>query len=431
MKAFTLPKEFELGSATASLQIEGGDKNNNWFDWCSKNHIRDGSSCLRANDHYNRVEEDIELMKELNHSCYRMSLEWSRIEPEEGVFSDEAVAHYRQELALLREAGIRPIITLFHFSYPLWFANAGAFENKACIERFMRYVRFCVEAFGDLCEEWIPVNEPNVFATMGYLGEGWPPGKNKLFLAIRVMRNLILCHLKAYKLIHEIRNERGWTGRTMVGSSMHLRVFDPVGISPFNRLAAKLVERMFQGAAMHATITGVFKFPLGRGAPCGKGVFCDFAGINYYTRDMVRFSLRKGYKLSVHIGAQVNNLGWEIYPEGLYRLCKDNYKRYGLPIFITENGTCDSDDSFRARYICDHLRQVSRLIDEGIPVERYYHWTLIDNFEWLEGESARFGLVRCNFKTQKRTIRKSGKLYAEISREKALTEDMIKRYGLS
>lgn len=430
MRSFALPENFKLGTATAALQIEGGDKNNNWYDWSVKGHVKDGSSPLRANDHYNRVVEDVALMKELNNSCYRMGLEWSRLEPEEGRFSDEAVKHYRDELTLLRDAGIEPVITLFHFSYPLWFSEAGAFETEACIEHFKRYTRFCAESFGDLCNEWIPVNEPNVFSVLGYMGGGWPPGKSDIRLALKVMRNLVRCHLEAYALIHEIRWGKGWPGETKVGSAIHMRVFDPAGRSPLNKLAAVLVARMFQGAAMHATITGEFKFPLGSGTPCGKGRFSDFTGINYYTRDMVRFSLKGGYKLSVNIGAQVNDLGWEIYPQGLYRICKRNYELYGLPIYITENGTCDSEDVFRAHYICDHLYEITRLIGEGIRVERYYHWTLIDNFEWLEGESARFGLIRCNFKNQKRTVRKSGQLYSEISREKALTEDMIKHYKL-
>ena len=428
IKPFKLSENFKLGTATASLQIEGGDTNNNWYDWCQKGHVKDGSHCLRANDHYNRVGEDVALMKELRHSCYRMGLEWSRLEPKEGQFSEEAVRHYRQELTLLREAGIDPVITLFHFSYPLWFADSGAFEADTCIERFINYTRFCVVSFGDLCSEWIPINEPNVFAVIGYMGGQWPPGKKDTRLALKVMRNLACCHLEAYTLIHKIRTDKNWAGETRVGLAMHLRIFDPYGGSPLDWLASKMVAQMFQGALMHAMTSGVFTFPLKRGTPFGRGRFSDFTGINYYSRDRVKFTLKGGYKLSVTKDVSVNDLGWEIYPEGLSRLCRTYNKKYNLPIYITENGTCDAKDTFRAAYICDHLYELSGLIGEGIPVERYYYWTLMDNFEWIEGESARFGLIHCDFETQKRTIRESGRLFAEISENKALTQDMIDRY---
>lgn len=428
METFTLPSSFKLGTATAALQTEGGDRNNNWYEWCELGKIKDGSHSLRANDHYQRVEEDIGLLKELKSSCYRMGVEWSRLEPEEGKFSRDAVNHYRHELQLLKDSGIEPVITLFHFSYPLWFARYGAFESMSGVERFKRFTAFCIEAFGDLCREWIPVNEPNVFAFNGYMDGSWPPGEKDMGLALRVMRHLAVCHMEAYKLIHAIRKAKGWEGETRVGLAVHLRVFDPLSRSPLDRLAANFVQWMFQGAVTHAMTTGRLTWPLGHGTPCGTGIFSDFTGINYYTRDRVKASFRGGYRLSTEKDAPKNDLGWEIYPQGLYRLCKACYEKYRLPIYITENGTCDAKDAFRPQFICYHLAQVSRLIEEGIPVERYYHWTLMDNFEWVEGESAPFGLIHCDFETQKRTLRKSGRLYAEISEKKALTVDMIKRF---
>ncbi len=428
MVPFKLPEDFLLGTATSALQIEGGDRNNNWFDWSEKKHIKDGSHSLRANDHYNRFEEDIGLMEELNTSCYRMGLEWSRLEPREGNFSSEAVAHYRQELIALHKAGIKPILTLFHFSYPLWFAQSGAFETESCIKRFKRFTQFCVESFGDLVSEWITINEPNVYTFEGYVKGEWPPGKKDLGLAFKVMRNLALCHLEAYPVIHKVRKNKGFPGETKVGVAHHVRVFTPATLSPLDKLAARIVKRLFQDALIQAMTTGVFSFPLGSGAPKGKGSFCDFMGINYYTRDIVTFSIKGGYKLSVNSGAPVNDLGWEIYPEGLYELCKEYGKAYNLPVYITENGTCDNKDAFRMDYIADHLYQVSRLIKDGIPIERYYYWTLIDNFEWMEGERAPFGLIHCDFESQKRTIRQSGRFFAAISQAKGLTPEIIDKF---
>lgn len=425
MTPFKLPQDFLLGTATSSLQIEGGDENNNWYEWSEKGRIKDGSHCIRANDHYNRVQEDIDLMTELNTSCYRMGLEWSRLEPNEGCFSSDAVHHYRSELKLLKEKGIQPLVTLFHFSYPLWFSRTGAFEIKACIERFKRYALFCVESFGDLVSEWITINEPNVFAFKGYIEGEWPPGKKSFKTALQVMKNLALCHIEAYEIIHQVRKERGFQGETRVGVAHHLRVFDPAGNNLFDKLVSRLVKALFQDAVIKATVIGRFSLFLGSPLLNRKGTFCDFLGINYYTRSIVKATIKGGYTLLVKEETPVNDLGWELYPEGLYRICKEYFEKYNLPIYITENGTCDANDSFRISYIADHLYQVSRLTEENIPVKRYYYWTLMDNFEWAEGESAPFGLIKCDFESQKRTMRRSGRFFSIIGKKKELDKKTI------
>lgn len=418
MDTFKLPEGFLMGCATAATQIEGGDKNNNWYDWCTKGRIKDATSCFRANDHWNRYEEDIEIMKQLNLDVYRMGIEWSRIEPVKGQFDPEAIARYRKEIELLKGSGITPLLTLHHFSHPLWLCNEGEFENESIIEYFERYTRYVVENLGDLVSEYITINEPNVYATNGYFFGDWPPGKKSLRLALKVFRNMTLCHIAAYKAIHEIRTTKGFEGRTMVGVANHLRVFDPSSGSPLDYFAAKAMDYLFQGAIIKSMATGKLRFPIGFGSPLGKGRFYDFIGVNYYTRSVVHF---KGFKDDVMPNTPRNDLNWEIYPTGLYKLCKRFYKEYNAPIWITENGTCDTTDSFRAQYIYDHLYQVSKLYSEGVPVERYYHWTLMDNFEWIEGESARFGLVHCDFETQKRTMKKSGEFYSELCKSKTVT----------
>jgi beta-glucosidase len=166
--------------------------------------------------------------------------------------------------------------------------------------------------------------------------------------------------------------------------------------------------------------SGRLAFPLGAGAPLGIGKFYDYIGINYYTRSSI-----KHFAEHVLKDREINNLGWDIYPEGLTMLCREQYEKYKAPIWITENGTCDKDDSFRPRYIYDHIKQIA---DSGLPIERYYHWTLMDNFEWAEGETAPFGLVKCDFETQKRTIRSSGKFYMEMIKTRQVSSDMISYY---
>ncbi|OQB24988.1 MAG: Beta-glucosidase A [Firmicutes bacterium ADurb.Bin182] len=417
---FSLPENLLLGAATAATQIEGGDKNNSWYEWCEKGHIKDGSTTLRANDHWSRYREDIELMADLGLQCYRLGVEWSRIEPEEGSFDESAIGHYREELKLLRENGIVPLITLHHFTNPLWFEKAGAFESKDCVKQFLRFVRFTVERLCDLCGEWITINEPNVYGTLGFVFGEWPPGKKSLSAAMRVFKNLALCHIQSYKLIHEIYGERG-IEEPKVSFANHLRVFEPMRKrNVFDRMGASALSYMFQDALTKSMFTGALNFPVGLGSPLGRGRFCDFIAINYYTRDAV-----KGFENGTFPDVLKNDLGWEIYPEGLAELMREQYEQYKLPVWITENGTCDKKDAFRARFIYDHLKAA---VGTGLPLERFYHWTFLDNFEWLDGESAPFGIVACDFETQKRTVKQSGEFYREIIKNRGVTEKMIDKY---
>jgi Beta-glucosidase/6-phospho-beta-glucosidase/beta-galactosidase len=425
METFRLPENILLGSATAATQIEGGDKNNSWYEFSSKGKTKDGTSCLRADDHWNRYPEDIDLMVQLNHEIYRMGLEWSRIEPENGVFDPEAMKHYRQEIEMLLNKGIRPLVTLHHFSDPLWFTKEGGFEKASCVKYFERFTRYVVENLGDLVSEYITINEPNVYMVNGYYFGIWPPQKKDFWLGMRIYRNLTQCHIASYKTIHEVRKKMGFEGKTMVGVAYHLRVFDPVSRNPLDRIAAWAMQYLVQDIIMKSMNYGVYMPPLGLGMPKGNVRYYDFLGINYYTRSMVRF---KGFKDEYKPDAPKNDLGWEIYPEGLHRLCRKYYKKYKAPIWITENGTCDKADDFRTKYIYDHFKEVSKLCEVGIPVERYYHWTLMDNFEWEEGESARFGLIAVDFETQKRTLRKSGEFFSLICRNKAITKNEIEMY---
>lgn len=432
MEELKLPKDFLLGTAGAAVQIEGGDRNNTWYRWCEQGHIRDGSHCISANDHWNRYREDILFMKELHQDTCRMGIEWSRIQPEPGRFDPDALSHYRDVVHELTKNNIKPLITLHHFSHPLWLEDLGGWENPAVVGYFKNYTQYVVENLGDQVSDWITINEPNVFTTYGYLYGTWPPGKKDIGAVFRVYRNMIKAHIEAYKLIHEIRGRMHFPGKTMVGVAHHLRVFDPERNRLADKIPAKLIQYLFQDLVVQAMATGKFKFPLGFGEyPLGKGVFQDFFGVNYYSRDMVRFTFNPGAvfgELKVKANSPVNDLGWEIYPEGLYRLCKYYYRKFLIPVFITENGICDSNDTLRSKYIYDHLQQVTRLINAGIPVRRYYYWTLIDNFEWLEGESARFGLVHNDYRTQQRTIRPSGRFYGEICTLKEIHKAMIAKY---
>ena len=432
MDPFKLPNNLLLGSATASLQIEGGDRNNSWFQWAQEGHIKDNTHCITSCDHWNRIDKDISLMKELNQQIYRMGIEWSRIEPQQGVFNNEAIEHYKDEIIKLKEAGIEPLITLHHFSNPLWIENMDGWLNPKVIDFFARYTEVIAQNLGDLVSDWITINEPNVYLAFGFVQGIWPPGHQNILDYFKGAKNMIRSHVHAYKILHKIRKLKGYNN-TKVGVANHLRIYDPKNNNFLEKISCKLYEKLFQNIFIDGMGTGKIPFFLGGGFPEGRGNFMDFLGINYYSRDIISFSLNPFElfgKREVKEGSQLNDLGWEIYPEGIFRLAKQYYQKYKVPIYITENGTCDNEDKFRAKYIYDHLLNIKKAIEEGIDIQRYYHWSTMDNFEWIEGLSSRFGLIYVDYNNFKRTIKKSGDFYSMICARHEITKDMIEKYLL-
>ncbi len=431
MKTFKMPDNFLYGAATASLQIEGGDKNNSWYRFCQTGKIKDKSSSETACDHWNRIDEDISLMKDIKLQIYRMSIEWSRIEPQKGVFSKEAMNKYRYELEELQKAGIKPMVTLHHFSNPLWFEDMGGWANESSVDIFNRFTEFVVRSIGDIVSNWVTINEPNIYLIMGYIAGYWPPEQKFNFkLYKKAAINMIRAHIKSYKTIHRERTNCGFDD-TMAGAAFHLRQLDPGSNSFLDRLATKTYDNFFHNIYLKGFINGELVSPLGKGAIYGKGIYSDFIGVNYYSRDIIRFTpnpFTKFVKIEKQINSEYNDLGWEIYPQGLYNIISDCYNRFKLPIHITENGISDSTDIQRSDFIYSHLQKVSEACHSGVPVLSYCHWTLMDNFEWREGYTARFGLIEVNFENQARKIRKSGMFYSEIIKNNGVTEDLIKKY---
>ncbi len=422
-----------MGSATAATHIEGGEQSHNWYRWSELGKISDGSHSKVACDHINRIESDVELLKEINTETYRMGIEWSRIEPEEGKFSEEGIAVYRKEIELLVANGIRPLVTLWHFSNPLWMEDDGGWINQKSIYRYLNYIHFVVDRLGDLVQDWVTINEPNVYLFFGYFEGRWPPGfKGKIQYYLKGANNFAQAHLYAYDQIHDQLRAKGHTDIN-VGVAHHLRIFDLFDRRHLTKMAVYISNHLFQIMYLEAMTHGRFLFPMRWwfNTRFEKKNYADFIGINYYSRDLVKGIYNPGTlfnELYVKKGRAVNDLGWEIYPKGLYRITKRVYNKYKIPIFITENGICDADDSKRVRFIYDHLKAVRRAIKKGVDIRRYYHWSTMDNFEWAEGESARFGLYHVDFKTQKRTLRESGKFYAEICKKKVINRKMIAKY---
>ena len=417
---FKLPKGMLLGAASAAAQIEGGEVDSSWNDWYHKGHIKDGSDPAKS-DHWVRWQEDTELMAAMGLQIYRFGVEWARLLPQPGQPNEEAISQYRAEIGLLREKGIRPMLTIHHFANPMWFEEMGAFSKWENLPHYLDLVKLVVERFGDLVSDYITINEPNVYATNGYAWGSWPPGKKSYPETFKVLSHMSWCHIKAYGMIHEMRRAMGYTD-TMVGFANHVRAFDPKNPkNPFHCLCTKAAEWAFQGAVTRAMSVGDFKFPLRNVGKLPEGEYSDFNGVNYYSRSTVT-----GLADGVRENSPRNDLDWEIYPEGIVRCAQKLQKVLDRPIWVTENGTCDNDDRFRARYICEHLKAMA---DSGLPFERYYHWCFCDNFEWIEGNSARFGLVHVDHENgRERTVKKSGEFYSKVIAAGGVTAELYDAY---
>lgn len=419
---FNLKPDLLLGVATAATQIEGGDNNNNWARFAQRNKIFDGSTPTRACDHYNRWREDIDLMASMGIEIYRFGVEWSRIEPQPDVFDEEVLSHYREEIEYMISKGIRPMLTLHHFTNPLWFEGIGGFTNDRSPEIFLSFAERVIDSLGDLVDDYITINEPNVYSMHSLLSGMWPPEKRSVRSVIKAYSNLTAAHVRTYKMIHEKRRLMGKDdSETLVSFANHLRAFAPKNEkNPFHKLCSAVGEHIFQNALTRAMMTGKCIFPVMKRRGVKKGKYYDFIGINYYSRSTI-----SGIGDGVCEDCYKNDLGWEIYHNGLIELSNKLNKVYNAPVFITENGTCDNNDSFRPLFIYDQLKAISETEN---PIARYYHWSIMDNFEWREGESARFGLVHIDYDTQKRTVKDSGRLYANIIKNHGVTETAYKLY---
>jgi beta-glucosidase len=429
------PDGFLWGTATSAHQVEGDNTNNDWWLFEQQpgaiwHRDRSGRAC----DWWRDTEADFDLMAEMGHNTHRLSVEWSRIEPQEGVFDPAAMARYREMLGGLRRRGIEPMVTLFHFTTPLWLARQGGWRNPAAVRYFRRFAHHTATHLGDLVTLWCTINEPNVYAALGYLLGEHAPGEKSLALYFRVLRHLLQAHAAAYRVIHAL------DGRAQVGLVKNVQIFEPMDRG--NRAmvwATRLVDRGFNGITFQAMREGRLPFPLG----FGSGTYgplvdsLDFVGLNYYSRQRVvlpdgRNGHGRGF-LQPTPGAEVSDDGrngtyGEIYPEGLYRALE---RVAGLrkPIYVTENGLPDADDDQRPRFLLAHLAQIQRFIANGGDVRGYYHWSFTDNFEWAEGWALRFGLIALDEGTQTRTCRPSAGLFSEIAQANAITRGMVERHA--
>lgn len=417
---FRFPAGFLWGAATASHQVEGNNTGNDWWAWEQSGRVKEPSGA--ACDHFNRYTEDFDLAREMGHTAQRFSLEWWRIEPEEGKFSREGIEHYRGVLRALRERGMEPVVTLHHYTLPQWLAEKGGWENPEIEKYFERYVARVLDEYGDLARWWITLNEPAVHVFKSYVIGQWPPGKQDYPAAFKVFRNMLRAHVRAYHAIHSRQPT------AMVSVAKHALSLTPCNPNSFrDRLSVRLRTYLFNHLFLDALHKGSLRVPGLFWERLPSGHTLDFIGLNYYTRDFVQstawsFEGLLGSVCTLDHHARVgkrNELGWETYPEGLAHFLKV-YSKYKLPILITENGTPTANDEDRWTFIFLHLWQVARAIADGIPVVGYLYWSLLDNYEWADGFVARFGLLGVDYATQKRTLRQSARRLETIIRRNEL-----------
>lgn len=427
---------FLWGAATSGHQIEGGNEGSDWWAWEAEGRVEGGVRSGLATDHWNRFREDLRLARELGLNSYRFSVEWSRIEPEEGRFNGEALDWYETLVGECESQGLLPMLTLHHFTSPLWFARQGGFASEGAPVRFGRFVSKVIERVGARVPLWCTLNEPMVLVAGTYLGRFMPPAEYAPRKASEAARNLLRAHVLAYDLLHSshscVGGRKGpWRGRPLqVGFAHNLIDFEPDRPwHPLERAVTSLLRRFHNrawldavtGGRQHLGVTGII--PFARQVPEALGrVTTDFIGVNYYTKGYVQWRPRapapeRPAELPVGLvfarrQDEMSDLEWAIHPEGLGRMLRF-VRRYGLPVLITENGIADREDRLRARYIEAHLREVDKAVRAGIPVQGYYHWSLLDNFEWIKGFGPRFGLYRVDYRTYERKLNPSARVYSE------------------
>jgi beta-glucosidase len=402
------PDGFLWGCATAAHQVEGGNHGCDWWEFERSGGILTGDSADPACDQYRRFPEDFALLQRLSNNAQRLSIEWSRVEPAPGEFDQAQIDHYRAVLTELRARGMAPMVTLHHFTSPAWFSRRGGWAASGAVEAWLPFVRRVADELGDLVALWCTINEPNIYAYQGWLAGEFPPGRRgDVAGLLRVLGNLSRAHRAAYRELGRL------TPGVPAGLAQHKWLLLPARArDPRDRAAA--------GAAAFF----MDRWPVGWGR-WGRVVEApgDYVGLNHYSGSLVTFALRyaaQGFaSRSNPPGLPESDFGWAVEPRWL-RVCLDELRPLGRPIYVTESGIAVRDDTVRVRYLTSVLEQVWEAIAAGADVRGYFHWSSHDNFEWARGYSMRFGLIGVDLATQERTVKPSGHLFARIAAANAL-----------
>ena len=403
------PKSFLWGVSTAAHQVEGGN-HNQWSEWELENakalairstyqfedlvnwpevkHVakQPGNYVSgRAVNHYTQYEHDFDLVRSMHMNAFRFSVEWSRIQPEEGAWNAEAVRHYKDYIAAMKSRGLEPVMTLFHFTLPIWFARKGGFERRANVRYFVEFVDRILEELGPSVRYIITINEPETYTYQSYITGEWPPQRHKKLLALRVYRNLALAHNRAAGVIHQKSREHKVS---VAKNSMFVYPGDDAWLSRVSASVGQFIQDDYFLRQVYKT--------------------CDFLGVNYYMDARIY-----GYRMH-NPQDKVSDLGWDMEPQNIELVLKRLHDKYHLPIMITENGVADATDQYRKWWLTQTIVALQQAMDSGVEVFGYLHWSLLDNFEWDKGTWPRFGLFAVDYATGARTPRSSALWLARV-----------------
>lgn len=408
MNKYNFPKDFLWGASVSAHQVEGNN-NNQWTNWERSRTLTNTKTALhelrflkkfdqivdriidpenyisgKLADHYNNYAQDFSYLQAMNMNAFRFSIEWSRIEPSMGEWDGDAVNYYRNYICELKNRGIEPILTLFHFTLPVWFADMGGFEKRSNVNYFIQFAKRIVQEVGADLNYIITINEPEAYVFQGYFNKNWPPGVRSFRKSWKVINNLAFAHIQLEQKLHKINS------KYQLSIAKNSVYFHKDGNAVKN-----LVSFLLQYFQDDFFIKRVVRH-------------CDFLGVNFY------FSSNFYGHWSKDQSKRVNDLNWDMKPGEIEFVLKRLYRRYKIPIIVTENGLADSSDSQRKWWISQTLAAMQRAIEKGVDLKGYLHWSLIDNFEWSFGKWPRFGLVEINYDTGERKLRNSAKWFAGV-----------------
>ena len=421
----SFPPGFVWGTATAAHQVEGNCENN-WSEF-EKGKKDDGQPNIKDNqysglacDHWNRYPDDINLIKELGVSHYRFSVEWSKIEPSHGTYDKDVIQHYSKMIDVLIENNITPVLTLHHFTHPLWFDKLGAFEKEENITLFVSFCEKVFNEYSDKVQIWCTINEPAVVATQGYFSGMFPPGKKDSQLSAVVLKNMLDAHVQVYHRLKGMENGKS----AIIGLVKNINQFEPWRRwHIIDWIISRSVNRFFNDSTIDFLRTGKFSIRL----PGLAWIYhnnpkavnsTDFFGLNYYSHNHLKADLfsKELFSLEYMDGDVMTDMPYTIYGEGIYRGIQ-TVSVLNVPVIITENGVADQKDSIRELYIQRYLYAVSKAISDGYDVSGYYYWSLMDNFEWAFGYDMKFGLYSVDRSTQERTLRNGSQSFVKIVKD--------------
>lgn len=412
------PKRFLWGAATSAHQIEGG-LHNNWTVWEQENakslatqapyqygdldnwnavesaaKSPDNYISGKAINHYELYEQDLDLVRKMNMNAFRLSIEWSRIQPEKGAWDAAAVEHYKAVLAACKQRGIEPIVTLFHFTLPVWFAEIGGFEKRANVKYFVEFAEHILQELGSRVRYIITVNEPCVYVHESYLRGSWPPQVQNRRRMRTVLKNLAAAHNRVADIVHKVNR------RYKVSVAKNSAYVYPGDDAVLTVRAAGIMQYLQDDYFLKKVVKR-----------------CDFIGVNYYQSARVY-----GYRVH-NPDIEVNDLGWDMQPQYLQQVLERLYDTYHKPVFVTENGVADAGDRYRKHWLAQSIMAMNQAIEHGVDVLGYLHWSLTDNFEWDKGFWPRFGLFDVDYTTFTRTPRPSALWLARFLKQQKEMRD--------